>query len=265
MITPAHSSRPPRTHGRQPAAPTLTPRPPMDRNGQHPPVPAFTTRQPGTAADGRPAVDAGGTIWRLRSLVAMGHDATRIAHALGLAPRTARRLISGDTATMSPGLRDLACQLWEAWWDKHPPEDTPARRRAASAARNTAQRRRWCTPLALDEDCLDQPGYRPYSIWRPAASTGVATDFRPAADTGVATNFRPAAGTGVTTDLRPASQASAVGASAAAGVASVPNPAGPPRSPGRAANDTRSGNRQLRPQRPPLTRPAPPQRNGGAA
>jgi hypothetical protein len=127
-----------------------------------------------------PRIDANGTKWRLRSLVAMGHDATRIAAALGITDRTARRLIAGDTATISPDLDDLARQLWDAWWDKRPPEDTPARRRATSVARLTAQENNWPNPAALDEDILDQPGYRPYSIWRPATGTGAAPDFRPA-------------------------------------------------------------------------------------
>jgi len=134
-----------------------------------------TTQQPRT----RPRADANGTMWRLRSLVAMGHDATRIAYALAITPRTARRLITGDTATVSPDLAGLTCQLWDAWWDKRPPEDTPARRRAATTARHTARQNGWPTPAALDEDSLDQPGYRPYSIWRPATGTGTAPDFPP--------------------------------------------------------------------------------------
>lgn len=124
-------------------------------------------------------LDAGGTMWRLRSLVAMGHDATRISRALSISPRTARRLIRGDVTTVSPALRELTRALWNAWWDKCPPEDTPAQRRAATRARHIARQRNWCQPLALDEDCLDQPGYRPYATWRPATGTGVAPDFRP--------------------------------------------------------------------------------------
>lgn len=120
-------------------------------------------------------------MWRLRSLVAMGHDATRIGRALSVSPRTARRIIHGDVAMVSPALRNLARSLWEAWWDKRPPENTPAQRRAAAAARHMAAQRRWCQPLALDEDRLDEPGYRPYSIWRPAVGTGVAPDFPAAA------------------------------------------------------------------------------------
>ena len=65
-------------------------------------------------------IDAGGTAWRLRSLVAMGHDCARIADALSVGPALIRRIVRGDTATITPALRDLARQLWDAWWDKTP-------------------------------------------------------------------------------------------------------------------------------------------------
>jgi hypothetical protein len=38
----------------------------------------------------------------------------------------------------------------------------------------------WCQPLALNEDRLDEPGYRPYSRWRPAVGAGPAPDLHPA-------------------------------------------------------------------------------------
>jgi hypothetical protein len=129
-------------------------------------------------------------MWRLRSLAAMGHDATRIARALGMTPRVVQRLLAGHTATVTPELRELACRLWDAWWDKTPPARTPAQRRAAATARNTAARNRWCQPAGLDEDRLDEPGYRPYSIWRPATGTGTAPDTLPPA------SVRPAPATG---------------------------------------------------------------------
>ena len=136
--------------------------------------------EPGCTTRVADRVDAGGTMWRLRSLVAMGHDAARLGRVLDISPRAARRVISGDVTTVSRALRDLACELWNAWWDKRPPEDTPARRRAATTARHIARRHNWCQPLGLDEDYLDTPGYRPYSTWRPATGTRVARDFRPA-------------------------------------------------------------------------------------
>jgi len=122
-------------------------------------------------------LDAGGAMWRLRSLVAMGHDASRIGHALQVHPKAIQKLLRGETAEVEPGLRDLVCQLWNAWWDKRPPERTRTERRLASTARRRAEQHGWCPPLGLDEDELDEPGYRPYSRYREASGTGVAADF----------------------------------------------------------------------------------------
>jgi len=122
---------------------------------------------------------AGGTIWRLRSLIAMGHDSSRIARAINVRPETIRKLVRGDAAKVSPEFRELACDLWNAWWDKRPPERTPSERSSASAARRRAERHGWPAAAALDEDELDEPGYRPFSHYRPAIGIGIAPDFRP--------------------------------------------------------------------------------------
>ena len=124
-------------------------------------------------------MDANGTAWRMRSLVAMGHDATRIARALGVRPDVVQRLIRGDCQTVTVAFHLLACQLWDAWWDKRPPERTLAERRAAARARNQAQRHDWPAAAGLDEDKLDTPGYRPGCRYRPATGTGIAPDFGP--------------------------------------------------------------------------------------
>lgn len=122
-------------------------------------------------------MDANGTAWRMRSLVAMGHDATRIARALGAAPHAVQRLIRGDCQTVTVSFHLLACRLWNAWWDKTPPERTAAERRAAARARQQAERHDWPAAAGLDEDMLDKPGYRPWCRYRHAIGTGVAADF----------------------------------------------------------------------------------------
>ena len=131
-------------------------------------------------------LDAGGTTWRLRSLIAMGHDSSRIARAMNVRPKAIQKLVRGDTTTVSPEFRDLACQLWNAWWDKRPPETTRSERRAASAARRRAERNSWPAAAGLDEDELDEPGYRPFCSYRPATGTSIAPDFRPASSRGKA-------------------------------------------------------------------------------
>jgi hypothetical protein len=133
-----------------------------------------------TAAEFRAArMSANGTAWRMRSLVAMGHDATRIARALEVAPEVVQRLIRGDCKTVTVAFHLLACQLWDAWWDKTPPERSAAERRAAARARNQAKQHDWPAAAGLDEGLLDNAGYRPCCRYRPASGTGVAADFDP--------------------------------------------------------------------------------------
>lgn len=134
-------------------------------------------------------IDAGGTAWRIRSLIAMGHDSTRIARALRVSPSLVQSLAAGKTKTVTPSFRDVVCQLWDAWWDRTPPQRTAAERRAAASARRMARRKNWPCPLGLDEPDpttgdpgMDAPGYRPYRNWRPATGIGVAPDFIPASN-----------------------------------------------------------------------------------
>lgn len=124
-------------------------------------------------------IDANGTTWRMRSLIAMGHDATRIARALQVPPHVIQRLIRGESRTITLAFHVLACQLWDAWWDKTPPQRTPAERRAAARARRQARQHNWLAAAGLDEDQLDEPGYRPWCRYRPATGTGTAPDFTP--------------------------------------------------------------------------------------
>lgn len=112
----------------------------------------------------------------------MGHSATRIATALHVRVETVQKLLRGEVALVGSQLRNLAIQLWNAWWDKCPPETSRSERQAAAAARRRAERNNWCAPACLDEDLLDQPGYRPFSAYRPAAGTSVADDFHAVRD-----------------------------------------------------------------------------------
>ena len=120
--------------------------------------------------------DANGAMWRLRSLVAMGHTTGRITTALGSASHIIAPLIRGDRATITTVLRDDISQLFEAWWDKRPPQRTPRQKAAACKALQRAAVHNWPCPAALDEDELDQPGYTPTARWRYALGTGIATD-----------------------------------------------------------------------------------------
>ena len=121
-------------------------------------------------------VDAGGTRLRLRALHVMGHGSARIARTIGAREMTIRALTRGDITAISPQLRDTIADLYDSWWDKRAPERSRAERAAATAARRRARTGNWCAPVALDDDQLDIPGYRPRSRWRPATGTGIAPD-----------------------------------------------------------------------------------------
>jgi hypothetical protein len=128
----------------------------------------------------RPRTDAGGTRLRIRALQVMGHGSARIARAAGASEQTIQRLARGDAKTVSPQLRDSVITIYDAWWDKRPPERTYRERAAATAARRRAIRGNWCAGAALDDDELDTPGYRPAHGWHPARGTSVASDLAPA-------------------------------------------------------------------------------------
>ena len=140
------------------------------------------TPGPGRLATVSPAArtDANATMWRLRSLVAMGHDCARIARALHVPTPLVRRVAAGQAATVTRGFAAAADQLWDAWWDKTPPRRTPAGWRAAARALRQAACHDWPAAAGLDEDLLDEPGYRPWCRYRPATGTGTAPDFPPA-------------------------------------------------------------------------------------
>jgi plasmid maintenance system antidote protein VapI len=123
-----------------------------------------------------PRTPAAGTTLRVRALVAMGHSCERQAQALGCHRETIQKLVRGELSTVPAGLRADAARLYNAWWDKRPPERTRGERRAAEACRGRAERSGWCTGAALDEDRVEEPGYAPRAGWRRAEGTGHAPE-----------------------------------------------------------------------------------------
>jgi hypothetical protein len=120
---------------------------------------------------------SGGTMWRLRALVAMGHTCSRMAAAIGAPPPTLRRIVRGEALTISPELRQAVMALFDAWWDKTPPLRTRQEKLAAGNARKRAALNDWPPPAGLDEDDLERPRYQPQCGWRYAHGTGVADDY----------------------------------------------------------------------------------------
>jgi hypothetical protein len=123
-----------------------------------------------------PRADANGAMWRLRSLIAMGHTTRRITTALSATSHVIEPLIRGERATVATALADDIGRLFDAWWDKRPPRRTPAEKSAACRALQRAAVHNWPCPAALDDDELGQPGYKPSARWRYAHGTGTAAD-----------------------------------------------------------------------------------------
>jgi len=130
-----------------------------------------------TPADLQPQrADANGSVWRLRSLLAMGHTTGRLTRALGAPSHVIEPLIRGERATIASALRADINRLFDAWWDKQPPRQTPPQKTAACKALQRAAVHNWPCPAALDEDELDLPGYKPAGRWRYAHGTGIAIE-----------------------------------------------------------------------------------------
>jgi transcriptional regulator with XRE-family HTH domain len=123
--------------------------------------------------------DAAGTRRRLQALIAMGHPAASLARASGIPPRVVWGVVRGATATVSRDVHAAVCVLYERTWDLRPPERNAAERRAAGAARRRAAVQGWPAPMALDDEQIDNPAYRPRARWRPASGAGVTRPADP--------------------------------------------------------------------------------------
>jgi hypothetical protein len=118
--------------------------------------------------------DAAGSRLRLRALTAIGYPSVSLAAQLGIAPSTVRELARGHARTISPELHRAVAALYDELWDQPPVQQTGAQRRAVAAARARAARNGWPAPMGLDDDQIDEPGYRPRALWRPTAAACAA-------------------------------------------------------------------------------------------
>jgi hypothetical protein len=114
----------------------------------------------------RALVPAAGSRHRLRALIATGRPASALTAELGMSQHPVRDIISGRSRQVTGATRDTVRGLYDRLWDVPPPEFTPAQRQAAAYARGRAERAGWPPPLALDDDRIDDPAYRPRSRWR---------------------------------------------------------------------------------------------------
>lgn len=128
-------------------------------------------------------LDATGTTRRLRALVAMGWPQARLGAELGLTDTTMSALLAGRRrvhATTAAAVRGVYDQLWR----QEPPPSG-----ASTWARRRAAQRGWATPLAWDDDTIDDPAAQP--ITGPKFNTGIddaAVERRAAGDHSLALN-----------------------------------------------------------------------------
>ncbi len=121
------------------------------------------------AGEGGCRRDACGSRRRLRALVALGHSPASLARLAGMSQQRMRRLLRGQVQSVSAADFAGVCCLYSRLWNRLPSERTPREQATAEAARRRAETAGWPPPMALDDDRIDDPAYRPRIAWRRAA------------------------------------------------------------------------------------------------
>jgi hypothetical protein len=127
--------------------------------------------------------NACGSRRRLQALVALGHPPSVLASQLGISSPCMRRLLKAETQRVNISFHDRASALYRFLWDQLPSEASGRERHAAERARNLAGTGGWPPPMALDDDRIDDPAYRPRIAWRRAAGVaGLSSESPPGHD-----------------------------------------------------------------------------------
>lgn len=97
---------------------------------------------------------------RLQALHALGWSTRQLSARSGIATDTLRAVIGGrDVVAMSTDARIR--ELYDALWDQQPPQRTHPERSGVSRTRNRAAAAGWPSPLAWDDDTIDDPTATP--------------------------------------------------------------------------------------------------------
>jgi DNA-binding Xre family transcriptional regulator len=113
-------------------------------------------------------VDATGTTRRVRALVALGWSQSKLANRLGIR-RSNFHLARGDRAAVLAVTAKAVDELYDELSMVIPPQETHRDKISVSRALKYSKARGWLPPLALDDEYLDDPTYKPGSL--------VADDF----------------------------------------------------------------------------------------
>lgn len=108
-------------------------------------------------------VDATGTTRRVRALVALGWSQSKLADRLGI-QRSNFHLANGTRPKVLARTAKAVVDLYDELSMTLPPQGNQRDRIAASRARRYAKARGWLPPLALDDERLDDPTYKPGSL-----------------------------------------------------------------------------------------------------
>lgn len=104
-------------------------------------------------------VEATGTVRRAPALVAIGYTITEVAEAIGWTVQNFSPLLIRGSVPYASFVKHrtamAVADLYDRWWMK--PSDGPHARKARAMAR----RRRWPSPLAWDDEALDDPAATP--------------------------------------------------------------------------------------------------------
>lgn len=103
-------------------------------------------------------IDATGTVRRLRALVALGHSQVRIGAKLCVTGARVSQLCRGRSKLVFRETAAKVIDLYNEWWDVVPTD------RGANAARAYARSQAWGSPLAWDDETIDDPEARPHGV-----------------------------------------------------------------------------------------------------
>jgi hypothetical protein len=113
---------------------------------------AVTPRRPVTAV---------GMTRRIRALNALGWSSTVIAKHAGVDVENVRRWRRGDRTNSPHRARDALLRTYDELSMRTPSTATPAQRKSVSRTVNEARRNGWVTPLAWEDDTIDDPAAQP--------------------------------------------------------------------------------------------------------
>lgn len=120
------------------------------------PVPGPVGLAPGAVTDPT------GTRRRLQALVAMGWSVARIAAHSGVNRQRLDAALVGRRRILVRTAAAIA-RAYDDLWDAVPPKATKGQRIAKAKAQSRAERNGWLSPMAWDDDTIDDPDAQPHT------------------------------------------------------------------------------------------------------